>query len=319
VRLRRGGGEDIPAVFGVFRPTVLIPAGADDWPEQRRRVVLLHELAHVKRRDCLTQLLAQLACVVYWFNPPAWLVARQLRIERERACDDLVLTAGQRPSEYADHLLEMVRTLRSRACPSFAAVAMAKKSNFEHRLLAILDAARPRQTLTKATTTIAFFTAVAILLPLAMLRVTPKTPVPSVTPSNIEKITEQLQNGIGKLTLDDVLKLCGQPVMQITVWPMIVLLQMGKEFGFVSVSVMEFCEEQGLYKIRRRIRPNRAMLFWLQRNRIFQRSKRTSPKRILPSEWVIRAVIRMCFVKSTIESMDRRMVRTNLQGKSRAA
>ncbi|MBN1943075.1 MAG: M56 family metallopeptidase, partial [Phycisphaerae bacterium] len=174
VRLCQSAAEDIPAVFGLFHPTILVPACADDWSEQRRRVVLLHELAHVKRRDCLTQLLGQLACVLYWFNPLAWLIARQLRIERERACDDLVLSAGQKPSEYADHLLEMVRTLRSRACPSLAAVAMAKKSNFEHRLLAILDAARPRKALTKAATTVAFFAAVAVLLPLAMLHVTTK-------------------------------------------------------------------------------------------------------------------------------------------------
>ncbi|MBN1555079.1 MAG: M56 family metallopeptidase, partial [Phycisphaerae bacterium] len=174
VRLRHSAGDDIPAVFGLFRPTILIPAGAAAWSDQRRSVVLLHELAHVKRRDCLTQLLGQLACVLYWFNPLAWLIARQLRIERERACDDLVLSAGQKPSDYADHLLEMVRTLRSRVCPSLAAVAMAKKSNFEHRLLAILDAARPRKALTKATTTAAFLITVAILLPLAMLQVTTK-------------------------------------------------------------------------------------------------------------------------------------------------
>lgn len=196
VRLRQWANESIPAVFGVFCPTILIPDGAEQWCENRRRAVLLHELAHVKRRDCLTQLLAQLACVLYWFNPLAWLVARQLRIERERACDDLVLSAGQRPSEYADHLLEMVRTLQSRTCPSLAAVAMAKKSNFEHRLLAILDAARPRKAFTKAATTEAFLVIVAVLLPLAMLHVTTKTPMPQTTiqPSTTTQPTATTQS-----------------------------------------------------------------------------------------------------------------------------
>jgi hypothetical protein len=72
------------------------PATADAWPEDRRRAVLAHELAHVKRFDCLTQALAQLACILFWWHPAVWYAARRLRVERERACDDLVLGAGAR-------------------------------------------------------------------------------------------------------------------------------------------------------------------------------------------------------------------------------
>ena len=75
-----------------------MPEDADRWPLERLRIVLLHELAHVKRRDCLTHVLAQLACALHWFNPLAWMAARHIRTERERACDDLVLACGTRGS-----------------------------------------------------------------------------------------------------------------------------------------------------------------------------------------------------------------------------
>ncbi|HYO91777.1 MAG TPA: M56 family metallopeptidase, partial [Pyrinomonadaceae bacterium] len=79
VRLLRSERTLMPIVCGVLRPVVLLPASADDWSEERRRMVLLHELTHVTRRDCLTQLLAQTACAFYWFNPFVWHAARRLR------------------------------------------------------------------------------------------------------------------------------------------------------------------------------------------------------------------------------------------------
>ncbi len=96
VRFLRTDASTMPMAWGIFRPSVLMPADADTWPAGRLRVVLLHELAHVKRRDCLTHLVAQIACAAYWFNPLAWMAVRRLRTERERACDDLVLAAGTR-------------------------------------------------------------------------------------------------------------------------------------------------------------------------------------------------------------------------------
>ncbi len=110
VRVLRSREHSMPMVFGTRVPAIVLPAVADAWSPDRRRAVLLHELAHVARYDCLTQMAAAVACAVYWIHPGVWWVARRLRVERELACDDRVLTAGTHPREYAGHLLELART-----------------------------------------------------------------------------------------------------------------------------------------------------------------------------------------------------------------
>jgi HEAT repeat protein/beta-lactamase regulating signal transducer with metallopeptidase domain len=121
-------------------PTIVLPASAEAWTDDRRRAVLFHELAHVKRHDLLGHTLGRLACALYWFHPLVWTAAKRLRAESERACDDLVLTCGARPSEYAQHLLDMVTNVRDQGAPIMA-LPMARKKEFEGRMLAILDPA----------------------------------------------------------------------------------------------------------------------------------------------------------------------------------
>ncbi len=145
VTLLKGQPAEMPMTWGLFRHVILLPAEAESWSRERRTVVLLHELSHVRRRDCLTQALARLACSVHWYNPLAWLAARELRSESEQACDDLVLSSGERPSIYAGHLLEIARSHRTSANLSAAAVAMARPSRFEGRLRGILDTTRNRR------------------------------------------------------------------------------------------------------------------------------------------------------------------------------
>ncbi|MGD2217622.1 MAG: M56 family metallopeptidase, partial [Gemmatimonadales bacterium] len=136
-------GSCMPMTWGLERPCILLPAEAEDWPDDLLHTVLLHELAHVKRFDYLTQLLARLACAIHWFNPLVWLAARRLRIERELACDDEVLRAGSRASDYAAQLLEMALFLKAR--PFLASVAMARASQLSARLRAVLDSRRARR------------------------------------------------------------------------------------------------------------------------------------------------------------------------------
>jgi HEAT repeat protein/beta-lactamase regulating signal transducer with metallopeptidase domain len=173
VRFLESARATMPIACGVVTPSVLMPADASRWPLERLRIVLLHELAHVKRRDCLTHVIAQLACALYWFNPLAWIAARRVRTERERACDDLVLASGTRGSDYAEELLEIARGMRSGRYPAFlagATLAMAHRSQLEGRLMAILDPKVPRSSVSRVTTVLAATAVACALPPLASLQ-----------------------------------------------------------------------------------------------------------------------------------------------------
>jgi beta-lactamase regulating signal transducer with metallopeptidase domain len=137
-RLLRSEDVSMPFAAGLATPTIVLPAESDEWTADRRSAVLIHELGHIRRRDLLGHTLARIACVLYWFHPLVWTAARRLRAESERACDDLTLIFGTRPSDYAEHLLDIVTNVRGRATPSMA-LAMAHRKEFEGRMLAILD------------------------------------------------------------------------------------------------------------------------------------------------------------------------------------
>lgn len=130
----------MPLTWGVLHPTILLPPSAARWSDERLDAVLVHELAHVARLDALSHLVARLSVTLVWFNPLIWFAARQARLERERACDDLVLEHGTRATRYADDLLTLIQLLATPALPSTAAVPMARKSQIEGRLTAILNA-----------------------------------------------------------------------------------------------------------------------------------------------------------------------------------
>src|SRR2546421_11328743 len=106
---------------------------------RRRRA--LQDLPHVQRLDCLDELICEVASALWWFHPLACIAAARGRRDAELAADDLVLRAGERPSVYAGHLLDIVRSLRAHR-ETFGAMAMARPSGFESRLRALLEARR---------------------------------------------------------------------------------------------------------------------------------------------------------------------------------
>jgi len=169
VRLIRSERDVMPLTFGTIAPTIVLPASADDWTEDRRRAVLLHELAHVARLDCLIQRAAALAHALYWPHPGVWWAAKRLRTERELACDDRVLASGAAARDYAGHLLDIAHAFRAVPAPA-AALGMARARQLERRLLAILDEPRNRASLGRVRISVLVAAAIAVFVPVAVLR-----------------------------------------------------------------------------------------------------------------------------------------------------
>jgi beta-lactamase regulating signal transducer with metallopeptidase domain len=171
VRLLRSREQSMPMAFGIRTRSILLPAIADTWAEDRRRAVLLHELAHVARHDCLSQAIAAITCAVYWVHPGSWWMARRLRVERELACDDRVIEAGTTARDYAGHLLELAYSLGGHRAPALV-VTMARPNQLEGRMLAILDDRRNRAIPGRQHRLAATAIAAAIIVPLASAETT---------------------------------------------------------------------------------------------------------------------------------------------------
>jgi len=184
-----------PVTWGWLRPLVLFPSEANAWPVERRRAALMHELAHVARRDYLVQIVAAFVCAVYWFHPLVWLAVHRLRSESEHASDDHVLSAGAEAPEYAEHLLEVARGAVGRKLCSLPAVDMAHPSNLESRVRAVLDGARRRSFVPRRTRYAVAGIVTLILVPLAAAR-----PELRAMASPIEDLLEPIRRAAGVKT-----------------------------------------------------------------------------------------------------------------------
>ena len=164
------GASDILATWGLLTPRVLLPAHAKTWSEKRARIVLLHELAHIRRCDWAVQMSGDALRTVFWFNPLLWILCARLRREGERACDDIVLGAGVRAATYASHLVDIARHGR-RPSGWMPAVSIARPSTLEGRIIAMLDTRLNRQAPTWRGTAAILVALVAIVFPTASFEV----------------------------------------------------------------------------------------------------------------------------------------------------
>jgi TonB family protein len=162
----------MPLTWGIFRPVIVLPSSAAQWPEDRRCMVLSHELAHISRHDWFLQICAELTRAIYWFHPLVWLAAAQLRQESERASDDAVLRSGIAPSSYASQLLDLARTLENSGRAWSTALAIARPSNLERRFAAMLNPSLNRSRLSSRAKMFIPFLALCLLFPLAALHLT---------------------------------------------------------------------------------------------------------------------------------------------------
>jgi beta-lactamase regulating signal transducer with metallopeptidase domain len=110
VQARSAPGMLEPAVVGIFRPILLLPAGIQKYLTPRQlHAVIAHELCHVRQRDNLTAAIHMLVEAVFWFHPLVWWIGRKLVDARERACDEDVLRQLGDPGAYAEGILKVCR------------------------------------------------------------------------------------------------------------------------------------------------------------------------------------------------------------------
>lgn len=169
------------ATWGLFQPKVLLPASAREWPEDRIRVVVAHELAHIRRGDWLVQMMADLLRSAYWFNPLVWIVCRRLRLESEHACDDAVLNRGVESLDYATHLLYVARTVATQHHTRLPAPAMARPSSLERRMSAMLNIGLDHNPVTRSARITTAIALLSITFLVAGYGVSAQTPSPTVS------------------------------------------------------------------------------------------------------------------------------------------
>ena len=169
-RLLRSTNPSMLVTWGWRRPKILLPSGSEYWPENRIRSVMCHEMAHIRRGDWVVQMTAELLRSIYWFNPIFWVACKSLRCESEQASDDAAINYGIADSEYAQHLLEVVRSLRQPRRTWSYALSMANPSRLERRFTAILDPKAERKTITRLPIVLTLAAFLAVTLPLSMVR-----------------------------------------------------------------------------------------------------------------------------------------------------
>lgn len=196
VALLQSDDPSLLVTCGVLKPAIILPATASGWPDDRRRVVLRHELAHIARHDAAVQIGGEALRVLHWMNPLVWIACRRLRQESEYACDDAVLSGGVEATEYATHLLEVARQLSARHSAWAAAPAIAHPSTLERRIAAMLRSHQNRAPLGRRGWTAAALVSLAIAIPLAVAGAGPVTDANS-TPVDVALVPPATGNASG--------------------------------------------------------------------------------------------------------------------------
>jgi beta-lactamase regulating signal transducer with metallopeptidase domain/Tol biopolymer transport system component len=131
-----------PGLFGFVRPRLLLPREMlDNATREEMRYVFLHELAHLKRSDIYLGWLTSLLQILHWFNPVVWFAFYRMRMDRELACDALVLTrTGQEKShDYGGAIVGLLRRFsRSRRLPALAGI-VENRSQLKRRIAMITE------------------------------------------------------------------------------------------------------------------------------------------------------------------------------------
>jgi beta-lactamase regulating signal transducer with metallopeptidase domain len=157
----------IPFSTGYFRPVIVLPQATSSWPAPVMESVLIHELAHIKRKDILIRAAAQISCCLHWMNPLAWYGFGRIMMEQEIACDNLVLDTGTKASDYARSLLALSEVRRGRM--DFALTALGRRTELKSRLLEILKPTRKRAPLRSGGSLVCLMLSFGLIMPVSAL------------------------------------------------------------------------------------------------------------------------------------------------------
>lgn len=178
VALLKTNSPGMIGTWGWRRPCVLLPDQCESWTDDRIRIVLGHELAHIRRDDWIIQFSGEIVRAVFWFSPFFWIACTGLRRESEQACDDAVLEAGVPAAEYASHLLDIARTCRPRERCA-AVVPIARPSTLEWRIKVMLNTTLARRRPTRRAVAIVFAVILGVTFSAASFRAKEQTgPMP---------------------------------------------------------------------------------------------------------------------------------------------
>ena len=190
VGLRLSDAEVGPFTCGILKPVIVLPSSMNTWSPERLRAVLLHELAHIQREDVASNLIARFCCSFYWFVPFAWLAVRRANLEREQACDDLVLKAGFDACSYAKHLLDLACGATRMKVPYTPSLGMAQSVGLERRVSFLLGEGVNRRKVSR-TTMMAFGCALALIcVPLAIFGTEPTDEITGEIPSEEGEVAD---------------------------------------------------------------------------------------------------------------------------------
>ena len=150
-----------PALFGIFRPVLLLPQGiVTELTPRELRAILDHELCHLERNDNLTTTIHMIVEALFWFHPLVWWLGARLIAERERACDQNVVASGNEAGTYAEGILKVCRFY---AAPPLASAVLS--DGLESRLESIMAGRAVAEFGLRQKALIGIFAALAIAWP----------------------------------------------------------------------------------------------------------------------------------------------------------
>ena len=173
IRILISPATTVPMTWGFTRPVVVLPSAAASWSEADKRIVLLHELSHVRAADWLFSIIARVVCALLWFHPGAWWLARRLRDDCELACDDRVIASGVRRSDYAELLVSAADALTFPETPRTAAVGLTQRRGLRARLAAVLDARHDVRPLARGWIPVAALLTFGVAAPTSVVQLAP--------------------------------------------------------------------------------------------------------------------------------------------------